>query len=324
MSNSSENDELEESFDEFLYEYLERKPTMKIFYILSVILMCSFGLIANSIIIYMKLRNFRNRSSFDLITANIALGLNFLSIRFILVMIEETTHDFINLPFCYATRLSVDLAMPIIITSLLALMILIKYYPNMSKEIELKIVAGILIYAAIISLPIYNIQIYEHNSWKIPHKICLLHFNDDLGLKKYLARLWISIGLKIFLPLLITIVFFISLAFNFSIGQYRNLWIYSIIVSIYYFIMSLTSVLTPLISIHLQIDIGSRFMVYVSFNILCLIVAISPVVLWYFDRDFYQETVEYLAYKLGIERNNNGEFNEIVFDQKNLQNVDIA
>jgi hypothetical protein len=321
----SDDESLEFNEDEFLYEFLERKPVVKTLYAVSVVAACIFGLIANSLIIYVKLRNFRNRGTFDLLIANIAFGLNLLSLRFILIMIEETTHDVVILPMCYAARLAVDTATPIAITSLVTMMILIKYNPNVSKETELKIVSAILIYAAIIAIPVYDMTVIEYTSYKLPHKICVLHFLNDKGHTKYLIRLWISVAFKIFIPMAVAIVFFISLRFNFVVGQYKKYWIYAIIVSIFYFVFTTASILTPLVSIHFNVDIGSRLLVYVSFNILCFVVALSPAVLWVFDRDFYEEIVEFLRAKLQrSDADSNGEFNEIIFNEKDMHNVDIA
>ncbi|KAG5674413.1 hypothetical protein PVAND_004386 [Polypedilum vanderplanki] len=322
MSNSDNQNNLDNNEDEFLYEFLERRPTVKFFYALFVIFACIFGLLANSLIIYLKLRKFKNRSSFDLFIVNIAIGMNLLSIRFILIMIEETTHDIVNIPLCYSTRLSVDVATPIIITTLLIMIIFIKYNPNVKKETELKVIIAISIYSLILALPVYNMRILTIKSWNVPHKICFLFFNDDDDHIKFLLRLWISLGFKIFLPMIIFIIFFITLKFNFTIGQYRNYWIYSIVISVYYFIFSLASILTPLISLHFKLDIGSKIFVYFSFNMLCFIVALNPITLWHFDRDFSQETIEYIKYKLQNNQRNEG-FNEIVFDEKNMQNVNL-
>lgn len=284
------------SDDEMLYEYLERRPVAKFFFVLIMTIICLVGFTGNFFIAYQKLRR---RSQFDLLIANVAVGMIILTLRLSIFLIEEATHNILTAHFCYLLVFSIDLGLPLIIFPLIAMVLLIKLQPNISRLWELLVVIFSWIFAVLSMIPSYRMTVVEINSFKIPHKMCsfVVESNSDPLIWK--IRYFVVQTLETDGPFLFLIIFFIALATKKSVNvtKLKNVWVYSIIMTFIFLQLMLAIQANTLAAVYLNRHLFTKKLIYGIIYSLWTIVAINPIVYFTSTKIFSSDSAKCVKYR---------------------------
>jgi hypothetical protein len=290
-----------ESQDEMLYEFLERRPVAKILFATVITNVCLLGFLGNFIILF---KTVVRRNPFDLLTANVALGMIILTGRFFVYLIEETTHDVMNDFLCSTLTTAIDVGTPLVKFSLIAMILLIKVKPNTGRKLELGIVIFSWIFATISAIPLYNMQVLRIRFDGKEHNICASPsdpFNSFVWTFRYMTIQTMTNTL----PVLFLVVFFTTLAVKKAVHvkKFKHIWIYATLISTYFLIFS--SIIEANVMAFFffnQTHMNITF-VYIVVLLLWLVVALNPILFFIAEKRFMSERMETVKYRRNSQRN---------------------
>lgn len=311
--------EMPDEHELLFFEHLDKSLFLKIVYTSIALLVILLGICGNFIIIFMKLINFRKRKTFDLLVANIAFGHALFSCIFIVMLIHETTHDVLSIPMCYLRNIASDVAPSHLIISLVVLLILVKMAPNMSEKFEFLSIALIWIYGLIWTVTyVPRMTVIRMKFEGAFHNVCHINFGEGFE-TKWKIRAAFALTNQLFLPLVIFIAFmaFLMIKKRLEGTQNKNLWIYSIIVSSYYFAISLLIAVPHVLWAFFHIHLVTNVYAHVIYFLLSVILVLNPVVYFYFDKNLLKEIRSYFKKPSRDDR----DFNEIIFNGNDRNEV---
>jgi len=290
-----------EDYEEFemFYEYFDKRPIQKFSYILIIVIVTMVGLVLNSLIVFFKLRKYKERSIFEWLTTCIAIGLILNAVKYFLLMLSIVTHEVTNSFTCYMEHITGDFSDPMIIYSAVVLMIITKFNPQISKLRGTLLILFIWIFVLFLSYPFYSIAVIQT---QIPgkttiHNICI-QFLPGQHLKNILSRFSVKLYLEFVVPSIIIVVyFFTTLLFKTpKVTKHLGIWTYVVIIATYFCITSIPVKLNMLFFHNQGISYLKYSHVYLNSIFMALILIISPLIYFCCNRRFYEEIREYFNF----------------------------
>ncbi|CAG9797434.1 unnamed protein product [Chironomus riparius] len=315
-SNASEDYEEFEMF----YEYFDKRPIKRFSYITIMVTVTILGILLNSLIVFMKLRKFKERSIFEWLATCIAFGLIFNSVKYFLLMLSIVTHEITNSFTCYAEHVSGDFSDPMIIYSAVVLMIVTKFNPQISKTRGFLLILLIWIFVLFLSYPFYRIttiQTYIIGKTTV-HNICI-QFYPGQHWKSIINRSSTKLYLEFIIPsIIIAVYFLVTLLFQTpKVIKYLGIWTYVVIISTYFCLTSIPVKLNMLFFHNQGVSYMKYSYVYLNSLFMAMILVISPLVYFCCNQKFYEEIRKYFKF----ERRNENEFHEIFGDERIIMTV---
>lgn len=304
LSVGSISDDYEEA--EMFYEYFDKRPIRSFMFVSIIIISSIFGLIVNSLIVFLKLRKFKERSIFEWLITTIAFGLVIHSVTYFMMMLSIVTHDTLNICSCYLKHITGDFSNAIIIYSGIILLILVKFNPEISKRRGYFILSILWIVAIVASYPFYEIKILTMKSLQksTAHNLCI-QYSTNRNLDIATHRYYVKFNLEFFIPSIIIIAYgFVTLLFKTpKVIKHKDIWSYVKLVGLFYCLTGFPTKLNMIIFYYYKTLLISYPFIYLNICLMVLILGISPLVYFYYNKKFYDELLEFLRIRKRSDEN---------------------
>lgn len=294
------------------FEFFDKRPMSKFFYFLTTLVCVAFGVIANSVILYVKLRQHKGRTAFEWIVACIMFGIIAHSATYLLIAVSVVTHGITNIYTCYLEHISGDFSNPMIIYPAIILMVLIKFNPQVSVTRGFIVIGLIWICAVGASYPFYRMFVVEMpTGTTYGHNVCMVMTNSNLfGVT--LHRFELKLYIEFVIPSIVIFAYFLGLLLFKTlkvVGNY-DIWIYAWIIGTYYCIVSIPVKFNMLYYYFNGTMFMNFSMTYLNSICMMLILIINPAVYLYCNRRFFRELCEF--FNVGDQKDD--EYHEIFWD----------
>lgn len=295
--------------ESFVFTFLKSRPILTSIYVVIAVIFFLTGIIGNSIILFMKLRNYKTKEMFDLLVANIAFGHLLHALGSIIHGIEATTDEIVSYPMCIIKSISFNISSLQTIFSLIVMMVFIKFTPNIVRKMESMVIGVLWICGTIVMSPLFAVTVTVVFFKKVPHYKCHLTGDNPLVI--------VSLICESLLPFVTIIVFFLVLVIErkFIESQRKNIWCYSLIMSLYFGSILTLSGLLFLLYMFFDVVIYNIYYALLIDVLIFSICAANPAVYFYYDRKLLKDFCDVIK----PPNRDDGKYHEIAFNGSEIQ-----
>ncbi|KAG5674614.1 hypothetical protein PVAND_004568 [Polypedilum vanderplanki] len=285
-------DEKIDTHDEF-YDYFNSRPIKLMLMVIYGSFVALAEIASNALILVIKLRKSSEKTGFDMLIMN--LSIMFIINGFLLVqfMIEELFYEFANEEMCSSFHFLTQFSITSIIFSLLALVIVARFFPRIDVKRAFYIIAVIWIASIFDAIPYSRIktktETLKNGSFRTVCSSLPTTFNDFLEYRqKYILMSVIETGIP---SILFIIVSIIALFKPSSLRENRSMLTHSVIIgTIYLTLMLPMRILKILGDFYFDISYGYE----VSLKLTLHLVGVVNIILYcYFNKLFYKQFCQF-------------------------------
>jgi len=270
-------------------DYFHNRSIVSMFYIVSSVLVSIIGIIGSLGICGIKLRKLKELKATDILIMNFSVGILLRSFIIILVLINDyngTSHLWI----CYFRHFMLHLCPEVEMKSILALIIVSKYFSKMSARNGIKILIAIWTFGMFCGYPYINYGVSEFTTRNRRHvNYCYFNESEFCSLELRLVIIGYIVPL---IGLFVAIVSFkyMKRFMNFTFD--KNLYIYAIFMLILCYLVLINEMMLVLIC-YSMLSLSFKVMVLVGYVQVFVIVG-NPIALYLFDAKFKREVYWFL------------------------------
>lgn len=285
---------INETRDEFFFEYFANRPTWFTVYLILTIIICTFGVFLNFVIIFVKFK--RSLNGFDILTINMALTQIFVALASVFFLVDEIHYKLTQHSWCWMKFHSYTFSTTTMgYSCFMTLIVSLCATTNIKNIYAIIAVIFVWILGTLIAYPYVDVILFEvyTNGTK---SICVLRFETIEEVKIHRTILTIF---EYFLPLtLIMMASIIALIYKREEICKKSFIVYPVILG-FYFIISCFYISTVDFN-YFFVGIQIKMWLYsVSKLLFSSITIVNAVVYFWIDQNLYSRCLHFLKLDRG-------------------------